>query len=686
MDFKEEIQDLLKEVVVDFDDIGPEHLGGFCTYNPKISKYALENKDQLAETIIFVIATQQTDWPTVVAQFKHMIYKLRADNTLYDKDGKYSKGSGFYKLIGFMGKNKINAIDAVWNNRGEIYSTTKSILKKWSYNESSEEAEQAIFNLFRYFMSLPQLSYAKAGFAIQLVTGRLGCYDSVNTAIYPIPDEFKKVLVGKGGKFRPNTGTEKLKTKRMMAYIQFLETLKDNANSPHNQELWDRWTHVIAQKIKLAGKTEPITVKKGGEEVDLQSYKTLALSNPDIKAYMDKWQDKITGDVVSKQHYLPNIVDDDVNRLDEKLMLKDWGTYIGLVAEAYENAPDYDSSVVPLWNKLNQSNYVLWKRLLSKVNVVFTTEDKSKVGKINILGRDYPIKFLNGEPYSSQQEMKSDFEKTGNLKISIDYSNHPVFNTKDNIVFRTVHDYIVHILGNHDFSGKGEIASYNLHVKLAPNDVAPAIFTEVVGQASYFLTKGNFPKQKIAILDGFDFHKVGVIDNDNYEIVDKELVKKSEIEQPELQVATYIPEAEFGGHSLDRIKQRLDALTDDIPAINQEQIRTNLDTIERTNFPKNKSFAIMLGHFRPNPNSEYYYETPDGRGYYQVIGDEVLSDSTGNQFWLVIRGNKVTTFMLRKSIQTKDLDRNSIKMRTDYSIKNINNFLKKAARKGGKRK
>lgn len=309
MDFKELIYKLLKEAVVDFDEIGPEHLGGFCTYNPKISNYALENKDQLAETLIFVVATQQTDWPTVVAQFKHMIYKLRADGTLYDKDGTYSRDSGFYKLIGFMGKNKINAIDFYWKNRSQIFAQTKSILKKWGYNEMSEDAEQATFDLFRYFMTLPQLSYAKAGFAMQLVTGRLGCYDSVNTAIYPIPNQFKKILVGKGGKFRPSTGSEDIKTKRMMAYVQFLETLKDNANSPHNQELWDRWTHVIAQKIKLAGTNEPVTVKKGDTEIPLQPYKTLALSNPDIKAYMEKWQDKITGDVVSQQHHLPNIID-----------------------------------------------------------------------------------------------------------------------------------------------------------------------------------------------------------------------------------------------------------------------------------------------------------------------------------------------------------------------------------------
>jgi len=215
-------------------------------------------------------------------------------------------------------------------------------------------------------------------------------------------------------------------------------------------------------------------------------------------------------------------------------MLKDWTLYSELVTQAYMEAPDYDSSVVKHWNTLNQSNYTLFKRLLSKVNVVFYSTDKSKVGTINILGKDYKIIYqADGEEYQSQQEMKSDFEATGTLKVSIDHSNHPIFSVADNIVFRTVHDYIVHILGNHDFSAKGEIASYNRHAKLAPKEAIPAIFTEVVGQACFAIVKGSFPKQKIAILDGFDYNNVGMIDDTNYEIVDKKLVKKSEIKSTE---------------------------------------------------------------------------------------------------------------------------------------------------------
>ena len=51
----------------------------------------------------------------------------------------------------------------------------------------------------------------------------------------------------------------------------------------------------------------------------------------------------------------------------------------------------------------------------------------------------------------------------------------------------------------------------------------PALFTEVVGQASYYLHRGNFPEQKIAFLPGFDYFNLGKVEG--YNIINKELVK-----------------------------------------------------------------------------------------------------------------------------------------------------------------
>ena len=219
--------------------------------------------------------------------------------------------------------------------------------------------------------------------------------------------------------------------------------------------------------------------------------------------------------------------------LKEKLMLKDWDLYIKLVADAYADAEDFDGSAVGAWKALNESNYTLFDRLLSKTKVVFITSNKANVGSIDINGKKFDVKLIEeGDEYNTQSEMKASFNETGILKISMDYSQHPILSVKDNIVFRTVHDYIAHILGNHDFGAKGEIACYNLHAKMAPNAAIPALFTEVVGQASTTIVTGSYPKQKIAILKGFDFNKVGLVDDENYTIVDKVLVPKSEMNKP----------------------------------------------------------------------------------------------------------------------------------------------------------
>lgn len=74
---------------------------------------------------------------------------------------------------------------------------------------------------------------------------------------------------------------------------------------------------------------------------------------------------------------------------------------------------------------------------------------------------------------------------------------------------RAVHDYFAHIARAVTFSLRGEIAAYNAHVKMAPPDAVPALFTEVVGQACTYYATNQFQEQKIALLP-FDYINVGV--------------------------------------------------------------------------------------------------------------------------------------------------------------------------------
>jgi hypothetical protein len=214
--------------------------------------------------------------------------------------------------------------------------------------------------------------------------------------------------------------------------------------------------------------------------------------------------------------------------LNEKLSLKDYGEYARLVTQAYIDAPKYDPSAVKHWNALRDSSYIWWRRLISEVDVIFVTgesEYETKPGEFTILGKRYKLVYVKGgQPYKTASEMANSYKKDGKLMISIDYSDHPIFSLEDNIVFRTVHDYIVHIGGGYEFGLRGEISSYNLHAKLAPKEALPALFTEVLGQACYAVVNGDFPEQKIAVIPGFDYTDVGEVDG--YTVTDKTLVKK----------------------------------------------------------------------------------------------------------------------------------------------------------------
>jgi len=199
--------------------------------------------------------------------------------------------------------------------------------------------------------------------------------------------------------------------------------------------------------------------------------------------------------------------------LSEKLMLKPgpngWDKYCQLVAEAYASAPSYEDNAVASFEAMKPFVDKMFKRIEGVIDVHFVEE----------------------HPYENADELRQDVEQNGVLKISTLDAEHDVFDPKTNAKFRAIHDYMSHIQRNTEFDGKGEIASYNAHLQTMPPAAYPALFTEVVGQACSFIVNGQFPEQKIALLPGFDYEKVGVVEG--YDIINKELVKKGDEPEPE---------------------------------------------------------------------------------------------------------------------------------------------------------
>jgi hypothetical protein len=180
--------------------------------------------------------------------------------------------------------------------------------------------------------------------------------------------------------------------------------------------------------------------------------------------------------------------------LAEKLMLKPgangWDLYGKLVAEAYKNAPSYEKEAEPSYRALEPFIDKMFTQIQSRVDVEFV---------------DY-------DPYPSEKEMCQDAMQNGVLKIWKGGTEHPVFDPYLNTKLRAVHDYMAHCQRKTKFDLRGEIAAYNGHMMTVPEAGREALFTEVVGQAAYFINYGEFPKQKIVILKGFDKNNVGEVD------------------------------------------------------------------------------------------------------------------------------------------------------------------------------
>lgn len=201
--------------------------------------------------------------------------------------------------------------------------------------------------------------------------------------------------------------------------------------------------------------------------------------------------------------------------LTEKLLLKPgpngWDLYGELVTQAYEKAPMFDPAAAKSFESLGPFVEKMFKRIQSRVDV----------------------EFVENDPYINDDHMREEVERWGVLKIFSGGTNHPIFSDELNLKLRAVHDYMAHIqaigFSGTGFDQKGEIQAYNTHLHTIPRDGAPALFTEVVGQASHFIHRGFFPEQKIAFLEGFDYFNIGEVDPEitgfKLDLERKELIK-----------------------------------------------------------------------------------------------------------------------------------------------------------------
>ena len=201
----------------------------------------------------------------------------------------------------------------------------------------------------------------------------------------------------------------------------------------------------------------------------------------------------------------------DEGQLNEKLMLKKgrngWWKFSELVAEAYRAAPMMDPAAVEGYKVLEEWLHDHFGRISQNVRFEFIPE----------------------HVYSSARDLQQRVRDEGVMYVSTLDADHPVWTGEEglitNTMFRAWHDWEGHIVKGRSFSLAGEIAAYNAHARMVPNAAIPVLFTEVVGQICCFYQNGKKNcEQKAAILPGFDYINVGVVDG--YDIIDKQLVKR----------------------------------------------------------------------------------------------------------------------------------------------------------------
>ena len=314
-------------------DLRKELDSGFCEYNPLINQHAQYSPDNLAEMLIFVVATQQMRWFDVVPKFPELMHYIKVNDGLLDPETMYTDertGKTFYKIPKnisqlTLGPRK-NAIEHIWQHRSEIYSTLSPLFN--TYNNAGEDTiakEESIFEIYLELIKTPGLGLPKAAFASQLIIGRLGCIDSINMNLYKGLDPGGELITydklgnpkfktpgmsKKGGKIISATkGGVKLAEK----YVEFLKTiatLTKTTEAKISQQLWDSWVELVALKINKKGDVN--VIMPGGEKYVVPNDYSKSVKDAEVNpsaAFRKKWIGNISPEKISSQHH-PRMMQD----------------------------------------------------------------------------------------------------------------------------------------------------------------------------------------------------------------------------------------------------------------------------------------------------------------------------------------------------------------------------------------
>jgi hypothetical protein len=176
----------------------------YGTHNPLVRKHAQLNAKNLEQVIAFVFASIRVQ----TAMLPRMMKEFR-------KRGVKSS---------WIWGNKRTGIDYVRKHRQDLFDRMTSILRAKKAN--------CAHDLMMLFLEVPGLGLPKAGFVVQLVSGKSGCMDVHNFRKY-LPE----VDASKGTPSWLQTSGNSDKTKRFKAGV-YLDLIESNGGSA---KFWNNW-------------------------------------------------------------------------------------------------------------------------------------------------------------------------------------------------------------------------------------------------------------------------------------------------------------------------------------------------------------------------------------------------------------------------------------------------------------
>jgi len=279
-------------------------VSGFCLHNPQINKFAQENSTQMFMVLAFVLYTIQKEWQIVRQTFPDFLKWVFEE--AIPKDNWDYRGQSFSKYAHILGMHKIHSpneaahMRKLWEQKNTIYSTVTSLLSKKISTSLTDSSE---FEIFKYLMqNVSGLGPVKAAFASQLIIGKFGCIDSVNTRAYfnMIKKDIKKKDKKSGFKLVDRKDKDgkliRVKGKKVQdieakdslvglkGYVEFLDSLQELYGDDISKILWDDWCQIVGEKVVKAGSDHDITLKVNNQEFTINPY----VPKSNLKTLLDK--------------------------------------------------------------------------------------------------------------------------------------------------------------------------------------------------------------------------------------------------------------------------------------------------------------------------------------------------------------------------------------------------------------